>query len=150
SAAEIKLWLLECIAGGMRPWVVKFCGTLYDKRWTAPVEEVYTWHAANERFLRDRRNLARVAVLWSPQTSAAIGNSKAEASQMGICQALVEARIPFEMVYEQMLERKNLDQFKLLILPDISALSDAQCDSIRQFVKRGGNVLATFETSLYN
>jgi len=150
SAAEIKMWLLECIAGGMRPWTVKFCGTLYDKRWTAPVEEVYNWHAANERFLRDRRSLTRVAVLWSPQTSAAIGNSKAEASQMGTCQALVEARVPFEMVYEQMLERKNLDQFKLLILPDIAALSDAQCESIRQFVKRGGSLLATFETSLYD
>jgi hypothetical protein len=90
-----------------------------------------------------------VAVVWSPQTSAAIGNSKAEASQMGICQALVEARIPFEMVYEQLLDQKDLDRFKLLILPDIAALSSDQCESIRQFVKRGGSLVATFETSLY-
>jgi len=150
SPAEIKLWLLECIAGGMRPWTVKFCGTLYDKRWTAPVEEVYNWHAANERFMRDRRSMARVAIVWSPQTSAAIGNSKAEASQMGICQALVEGRIAFEMVYEQLLDQKELDRFKLLILPDIAALSSDQCESIRQFVKRGGSLVATFETSLYD
>ena len=30
-AAELRLWMLQCIANGMRPWVVKFCGTLYDK-----------------------------------------------------------------------------------------------------------------------
>ena len=33
SPAEMRLWMLECIAHGMRPWVVKFCGTLYDRRW---------------------------------------------------------------------------------------------------------------------
>ena len=31
SPAELGLWILECIANGMRPWVVKFCGTLYDQ-----------------------------------------------------------------------------------------------------------------------
>jgi hypothetical protein len=31
SPAELRLWTLECIANGMRPWVVKFCGTLYDR-----------------------------------------------------------------------------------------------------------------------
>jgi len=52
SAAEIRLWLLECIANGMRPWAVKFCGTLYDKRWVPPVEEVYQWHFENQKFWR--------------------------------------------------------------------------------------------------
>ena len=55
-----------------------------------------------------------VAVVWSPQTSSTIGNTKTEASQFGIYHALVEARIPFELVYEQLLDEKNLDRFKLL------------------------------------
>ena len=76
--------------------------------------------------------------------------SKTEASQLGIYQALVEARIPFEMVYEQLLDEEHLDRFKLLILPNIAALSDAQCEQLRQFVERGGSLVATFETSLYD
>jgi hypothetical protein len=148
SPAELRIWLLECIANGMRPWVVKFCGTLYDHRWVPPVESVYQWHFENEPFLRHTRNMARVALLWSPQTSAAIGNAKAEASQLGFYHALVEARIPFEMVNEHFLEPENLERFKLLILPGISALSDEQCEKIRQFIKRGGSIVATFETSL--
>jgi hypothetical protein len=150
SAAELKLWMLECIAGGMRPWVVKFCGTLYDKRWTPPVEEVFRWHAENEPFLRERKNRARVALVWSPQTSAAIGNAKTEASQLGMYQALVEARIPFEMVYEQLLDAESLKPFKLLVLPNVAALSDKQCAQLRDFVKRGGSLVASFETSLYD
>jgi len=150
SAAEIRLWLLECIANGMRPWAVKFCGTLYDKRWVPPVEEVYQWHFENQKFLENKRNLARVGLVWSPQTSTAIGIARTEGAQLGFYHAMVEARIPFEMVNENFLEAEHLDGFKLLILPGISVLSDAQCEKIRQFVKRGGSVIATYETSLFD
>ena len=150
SAAELRVWTLECIAHDMRPWFVKFSGTIYDRRWIPVVEELYVWHAANERFLTDRCSLARVGVVWSPQTSMTMGSNKAEASQFGIAHALVEARIPFDMVYEQLLDRAHVDRYKLLILPNIVALSDAQCEQLRQFVQRGGSLVATFETSLYD
>ena len=64
--------------------------------------------------------------------------------------ALIEARVPFEMVNDRLLDAEHLEPFKLLILPNIAALSDAQCDQLRQFVHRGGSLLATFETSLYD
>ena len=48
-----------------------------------------------------RRTWRASRVVWSPQTSSAIGNAKTEASQFGFYHALVEARIPFEMVNEQ-------------------------------------------------
>ena len=43
-----------------------------------------------------------------------------------------------------------MDRYKLLILPNVAALSDQQCEQLRQFVQRGGSLLATFETSLYD
>ena len=64
--------------------------------------------------------------------------------------ALVEARVPFELVHEAFLTPDRLDQFRLLILADAAALSDAQCEAIRGYVRRGGSVLATFATSLYD
>ncbi len=64
--------------------------------------------------------------------------------------ALVEARVPFELVHEAFLTPDRLDRFKLLILADAAALSDAQCDAIRAFVRRGGSLLATFASSLYD
>jgi hypothetical protein len=65
-------------------------------------------------------------------------------------QALIEARIPFEMVHDKLLDAEHVDRFKTLILPNIAALSDTQCEQIRDFVGRGGSIVATLETSLYD
>jgi hypothetical protein len=64
--------------------------------------------------------------------------------------ALIEARVPFELVHEAFLTPDRLDRFKLLILADAAALSDAQCAAIRSYVQRGGSLLATFASSLFD
>jgi hypothetical protein len=49
-----------------------------------------------------------------------------------------------------LLDPEHLKPFRLLVLPNCAALSDEQCDKLRKFVDGGGNLLATFETSLYD
>lgn len=154
SEPEIRLWVAEGTANGMRPWVTKFGGVLYDRRWLPAVERIYQWHFAHERYLRNEVPLARVALLYSEQTATyhtgIAAGDRAEDHVRGMYHALVEARVPFELVHEAFLTPDRLDQFKLLILADAAALSDAQCDAIRSYVKRGGSVLATFATSLFD
>ena len=154
SEPEIRLWVAEGTANGMRPWFTKFSGTLYDRRWLPVVERIYLWHAQHERYLRNEMPLARVALLLSEQTTAAHSGvaqgDRAADHVLGMYHALVEARVPFEMVHEALLTPERLDRFKLLILADAAALSDAQCAAIRAYVGRGGSVLATFATSLYD
>lgn len=98
--------------------------------------------------------LARVALVYSQQTAWFYGGDQAAAKvedyTLGWYQALIEARIPFEMVHDRLLDPAHIAQFKTLILPNIAALSDAQCDALRTFVKNGGSVIATYETSLYD
>jgi Beta-galactosidase trimerisation domain len=138
----------------MRPWVTKFSGVLYDRRWLAPVERIYDWHFRNERYLRNEAPLARVAVLHSEQTatfhSGVAPGDRTDDHMLGMYHALVEARVPFELVHEAFLTPDRLDRFKLLILADAAALSDAQCRAIREYVTRGGSLLATFASSLYD
>ena len=154
SDAEIRIWALEGIANGMRPWFSKFSGTLHDRRWLKGVEDLYVWAAENERYLRHEKPIADVAVVYSHQTALFYGGSKARAKvedpSLGWCQALIESRIAFEMVNDRLLDASHLQQFKTLILPNIAALSDAQCDQLRAFVMKGGNLIATYETSLYD
>ncbi len=154
SEPEIRLWVAEGTANGMRPWVTKFSGVLYDRRWLPVVERVYQWHFAHERYLRNEAALARVALLHSEQTASyhpgIAPGDRHEDHMLGMYQALIEARLPFEMVHEAMLTPARLDQFKVLVLADAAALSDAQCAAIRAFVERGGSVVATFATSLYD
>ena len=154
SEPEIRLWVAEGTANGMRPWVTKFSGVLYDRRWLPAVERIYDWHFRHERYLRNDAPLARVGVLFSEQTSAyhpGIGpGDRAEDHVLGMYHALVEARVPFEFVHEAVLAADQLDRFKLLILADAAALSAAQCSAIRAYVARGGSLLATFASSLYD
>jgi hypothetical protein len=154
SPAEIGIWVADGVANGMRPWYTKFSGTLHDDRWLSVVEELYTRYYRWERYLRNEGPLARVAMVYSQQTAAFYGGDQArekvEDHTMGMYHALIEARVPFEMVHDRLLDAGHLAPYKTLILPNIAALSDAQCEQLRAFVKRGGSIVATFETSLYD
>jgi hypothetical protein len=147
SGDEIRLWVADLVANGMRPWFTKFGGVLHDERWLKPVEDIYRRLAGWEKYLRNEGPLARVAVVYSQQTAWFVGN-KVEDNINGWYQALIEARIPFELVHDRLLDAAHINQFKTLILPNLAALSDAQCDQLRAFVKNGGSVVATYETSL--
>jgi type 1 glutamine amidotransferase len=155
SPAEIRLWALDGIANGLRPWFTKFAGSINDPRWLKPVEDIYTWCAANERYLRQEQSLARVGLVYSQQSSWYVrsergGRDPSEDAANGWYHALIEARVPFEMVHDRLLDAEHLASFKTLILPNITALSDAQCAQLRAFVERGGGLVATHETSLHD
>ena len=152
SPAEIRLWVADGIANGMRPWFTKFGGSVNDPRWLQPVADLYAWCAGAERYLRNERPLARVAIVYSQQTAwfhrgPPGAPEGVEDAALGWYQALIEARIPFEMVHDRLLDAGHLAPFRTLILPNIAALSDAQCDQLRQFVAGGGGLVATSETS---
>ncbi len=151
---EIRMWVVDGIAHGLRPWFTKFNAKPIDRRWLPVVEEIYNWHYQNERYLRNERSLARVAMVYSQQTAAFYGGEQAQAKvedpALGFYQALVEARIPFEMVHDELLDSEHVAPFRTLILPNIAALSTKQCDQIQEYVNKGGSVIATYETSLYD
>ena len=73
SGAEVRLWALDGVANGLRPWFTKFSATLYDRRWLPVVEDLYGWLHRNERYLRNEQPLAVVVAdgsgaitVWNP------------------------------------------------------------------------------------
>ncbi|WP_221774230.1 alpha-amylase family protein [Novosphingobium flavum] len=168
SGPEIAAYLHDGLAHGFRPWMTKFKAEVFDKRWVPVIEKAYSWHAANEDYFRNTDNLARVAMVQSHQTSTyytpdarrdtgAAGPMDAQTLRMGAddatngyYQALVEARIPFCFADERQLDPEYIDRYKVLVLPNIAALSDRQCALLRGYVERGGALVATYETSLYD
>jgi len=154
NAEEIKLWVVDGIAHNLRPWFTKFNGKVIDKRWLKVVEDLYGWHYRNEKYLRNERSLARVAIVYSQQTASFYGGEQARAKvedhALGFYQALVESRVPFDMVHDLLLDAGSLKPYRTLILPNIAALSDKQCQQLIAFVESGGNLIATHETSLYD
>jgi hypothetical protein len=151
---EIRIWVADGIAHNLRPWFTKFNAKPIDTRWMPVVEQIYTWHWKNQQYLRNTRSLARVAMVYSQPNARYYGGaqaqSKVEDPSLGYYQALVEARIPFDMVHQRALESLGACEYKVLVLPNIAVLSDSQCRELEDYVARGGSLVATFETSLYD
>ncbi|MBK7626087.1 MAG: beta-galactosidase [Bacteroidales bacterium] len=153
TEAEIRVWVAEGTANGMHPWFTKFSGVLYDKRWLDIVDKIYQVHYRNESYLRNTSPMARVGMVFkeqNPNYGSETWQQRNGDHASGMYHALIEDRMPFEMVNDRLLDEEHLKQFRLLILPNIATLSKEQCDQIRKFVIAGGSILATFETSLYD
>ncbi len=143
NSNEIRMWAVDGIAQGFRPWVIKFNAKPLDHRWFKPVEDLFVWHWKNERYLRNERPLARVGLVSPPRAAAD--------HESGFYHALVEARIPFEMVsLDGESGSARFEKFKVLALPNVTNLSGTECAQLRAFVANGGGLVATHETSLYD
>ncbi|HEY9076180.1 MAG TPA: beta-galactosidase trimerization domain-containing protein [Anaerolineaceae bacterium] len=154
NPAEVIQFVSDGVANGLRPWFTKFCGMIYDPRWLKPVADLYNKYADWEPYLRNEAPVARIAMVYSQQTAQFYGGEKAhqkvEDHTLGFYEALIGARLPFEMVHDRLMDAEHLKPFKTLILPNIAALSDEQCEQLRAFVRQGGSLVATHETSLYD
>jgi hypothetical protein len=153
SEPEARLWMLEGLAGGLQPWWHHVGARQEDHRQFAIAEPIYRWHQANQEFLLNREPVASVGLVWSQQNMDFFGRDNAnelvELPWRGWAQALVRARIPFLPVHADDLDLKG-SQFAVLILPNLGALSDSQAAALRSFVQRGGALIATGRTSLYD
>ena len=150
---EVRLWFAEAVAGGIQPWWHHIGADHEDLRQFATAEPLFAWHAANEEYLRDREHLATVGVVYSQRSVDFFGRDDAsdrcEAPLRGLGHALIRARIPYAMVHADLLPDAP-ERYRVLILPNIGALTDAQADTLRRYVEAGGSLLATGETSLYD
>ncbi|UXT51420.1 family 10 glycosylhydrolase [Agrobacterium tumefaciens] len=148
---EMQLWMNNGTAHGLYAWFTKFNGVVPDKRWVEPVVDSFLLQAAVEPVINTMTPTAEVAVVdpsttlrhWAPEE-----RSMAERHDLGLYHALVEARIPFELVSDQVLTADHLDRFKVIVLANASCLSDEQIVAIRAYADRGGSVVAAYETSL--
>ena len=68
----------------------------------------------------------------------------------GAFQTMMERHLPVSLVTDRDLERGKLDDHKVLFMPNCAAMSDAELETVRRFVRNGGGLVATYETSLYN
>ena len=68
----------------------------------------------------------------------------------GAYQSLLERHLPVSLVTDRELEVGKLEDHKVLFLPNCAAMSDAEIETVRRFVREGGGLVATYETSLYD
>ncbi|MGH9353861.1 MAG: hypothetical protein ACRD2G_17150, partial [Terriglobia bacterium] len=100
----------------------------------------------NFEYYTDVRTMADVAVLYS-FASMGFNNDRPAVSFMLFTQALIQARVPFEIIFDDHL--KHLSKYRVIVLADQECLDEAQLELIRKYVQNGGGLVATQQSSLY-
>ncbi len=71
-------------------------------------------------------------------------------SLQGAFEVMQRLHRPVEFLGDMDLDLENLKKFAVVILPNTAILTQPQVTAIRQYVKEGGSILSTYETSLYD
>jgi hypothetical protein len=160
NPAEAQMWLNETLAGGMVPYyhfVGSEDGLGEDRRWQKVGADYFQWTAKHDAHFKTRRSIANIGVVMGQSTQLLYPGPATEHSRaymhettQGIYDALLRGRFAFDFVHEDRLEPERLSKYRALLLPNIAMLSDAQCRQIREFVRSGGSVMASFETGHYD
>lgn len=128
-------------------------GFSVDRRWQRHGREFFKWLAANRPHFRNVRSLANVAIVTPSRTLSRYRRDAHEDPAdyfQGLYAALITSRIPFDLVHEKDLTPERLAQYHLLVLPNFALMSNAQAAALRAYADRGGSLLSTFETGVYD
>jgi hypothetical protein len=160
NADEARMWLAQTSASGMKPYfhfVGSEGGFCEDRRWQKVGQEYFQWTAKHDAHFNARRSIANIGVvigqstqLLYPGPASARSRAYMHETTQGIYDAMLQRRFAFDYVHEDRLDAERLRKYRLLILPNVAMLSDRHCEQIRDFLKAGGSVMASFETSLYD
>jgi hypothetical protein len=147
SPVEIQLRGLECLPWGVTPEFIESTGR----------EEYFKLHVKNiadrEEWLKNSEAIPYAAIVASEQTRTLFAQAALPlyfSHTLGAFRALLEKHIPVRVLTEQDLEDANLRGARVLVMPNVACLSDRAAEVVRRFVKAGGGLVASFETSVYD
>jgi len=149
TGPEMQAWIDSGTTQGLRAWFTKFNGVVPDTRWVAPVADSFGLAARIEPAIENTVPVAEIAIL-DPTTTLRhhdhISRREAEAHDLGFYHALVEARLPFELLSDGAMTDDALDRFRVVILANSTCLSDEQAQMLERYVARGGSMVVANET----
>jgi hypothetical protein len=112
------------------------------------------------------KSTARIALLWPQEASnyykgssvpltdftkamSAEKGGNLEEEFYGFYDGLSRNHFPFDVLDEASL-KNDLSKYDLIIFPNAPCFKKEEADKVRDFVRNGGNIISTFETSLYD
>jgi hypothetical protein len=98
--------------------------------------------------------IPHAAMLFSDNTRMFYGLEHKEdrylAHPFGFFRAAYEEHLPLNIIAEWDLQPERLKNYRVLVLPNVACLSDDQVRVIRDYVREGGGLVATNDTSRFD
>ena len=156
---DLKVWLWQALSAGGRFWNCSFTGSYpaatYDRRTAFHQTETYQFVKENEKLLSQHTSVSNVGVYYSRATRLTYRNKSEEGDRFeafirGVETALIEGHIPHDFIADDQVTKESLARYKVIVLANVRSLSDAELGLIKEFVGNGGNIVSTYETSLFS
>jgi hypothetical protein len=155
---DLKVWLWQILSAGGRFWNCYFTNvpTLsHDNRNAFNETEAYQFVQKHENLLEQHVPVANIGIYYSRPTRIAYRNKSEEGDKFGleirgIETVLMENHIPHDFILDDQVSKERLQKYKLIFLPDVKCMSDKEIEVLKEYVRNGGNLIATYATSLYD
>jgi len=147
-------WQAIAHGAGLKMPTFGLAGNIEDERNMPVIAETLGVLKKHAWVFDDARAAAPVALVWSQPTLELYGQDNANARYAdcvyGFHAALMENHIPTVVISDEALTSGQLAGFRAIVLPNLACMSDEQARSITEFVRGGGALVASHETSLYD
>ncbi len=156
---DLKVWLWQSLSAGGRFWNCSFTGAhpgaTYDQRTAFHQTEAYQFVKTHERLLTQHVSVANVGIYYSRATRLSFRKKSEEGDRFeafikGVETVLIENHIPHDFIADDQISKERLSKYKVVVLPNVRCLSDNEVSLLKNYVGHGGNLVATYETSLYH
>ena len=134
---ELRQWQNLANSGCVSVFIMGDIANHGDKTWYAPTKKVFDFHREHEELYTRMVSDAKVALVISH-------GLEMDKETQGWIRALTQSHIPFDEIYSDELDREDrLKGKEVLILGNLSVMSDGEAERIDRFAEEGGTVLVT-------
>lgn len=158
-ALEERMWMWQIASCGGGIWNCYFNGQnpsrTHDRRNAYLEQPVYSYLAKNSDKISHTVPVTDVAVYYSNTTRDIFCRPQPIDDEYGVFlrgaeRVLLENHLQYGFVIDADLTLEKLAGVKALLIPNGAVMSDSAMSVIREYVKNGGGLVASYNTSLYD
>lgn len=125
-----------------------------DRKALPAAKEAYRFLKKHGQYYEDLESVGKIMLYYSQKTMDFYGRGQSRERALfeyrGLYEALVHKHLQFDVVHDGAVEAAELSKYKTVILPNVACLDDDEIALIDGFVEEGGNLVATYETALFD
>lgn len=154
SPLETRTWMWEIAAAAGGYWNCYFNGyypaKAPDPRNAYVTADAYKFILDHQNEIRNQHQVTDIGILYSKPSAEQVGDARFAGSLKGILRLLAENHYQYGFVADRNLDLEHLNKFKVLVLPNVTVLSEGQIKTIQDWVAAGGKLISTYQTSLFD
>lgn len=154
--AENQAWIGQVVANGGRPQLHHsgYLSEFYDRRGMEGARALLGRIRDNDDAYVGLDRQARVALVYSRHSLDNYAGPDPEAMYLdhfrGFYNALLEARIPFDILSDKRLTAEGLQRYDAVALPNIACLSKGAEAALFAYAEAGGHLVATYKSGFFD